>query len=333
MQREEIAETRLAEFREAIRQFRAILDIEAMAVSCHQLGQLIPCIHHPQHPPWILSRLNPTFSHLMADIPARLDEAHVNQLMQIYWGTSRLTAHSKITDEGTVALMQQVEQRLMYANEFWGNNACNMIEALSNFRGAAVEQATLDRVLLDAIYDFKAPCTSPFNISYFLQTIAKRQFKVKTEVIAAAVQNLTFHFDHLNMHHIAHLIASLAKLDFHDLHEFLHLFRQKLSLGSWSSQSMWGEDLVVLSKGLSQLDHVIVSPIMTKLEILARERHPPLTPNQARAFTQICQSMDYVLEIPITASNAQQDIPPTSASHTYLSFVHSDRLEGDFSQA
>lgn len=277
-------------FTEAVHQLRAILDVQSLALSFHRLGQTIPLLKPHQPEIWFLNKLDATLKVLFEDLEGHIEDATARQLMQIFWGASRLGASGLNPD--AEKLMKRVMQWLLEANEFGGNHACSMIEAVSNF-SFPLKQPTLDFILRDAVHDFILPTTSPFNILYFLNAAAKRELQIPKQIISAGLKNVVFHFDLLRMHHVASLISSLAVLQFQNIHEVLHVIRERTEITSWLYQPMWKDDFVKLTQSLSQLpvDPIEVRPIFAKLDRHARRHGPRFDPHQIEQITQACQSV------------------------------------------
>ena len=297
-QRQTIIETHLDLLSEALYQFRAILDIPSLAVSCHRMGQLIPLIRS-QHPElWLLPRLTSMLPLLLTEISEKTHQAQTRELIQFFWGMSRLGP--SILWRPSASWIYHVQALLIDANEFGGNNACNMVEALSNF-GLPLAADDQKILLQNAVHDFRDPSTSPFNLLYFLEATARQCYPMRHEIVAAAVHNCTVHFDLMNMHHIASFISSLALLQYRDLRDVLHLLRERMSFGTQSSQEMWNDDFVVLADALTQLqvETIEIEPILTNLYTLAQERHPPLDAQQIKAFTKSYEFVNFIFDTPI----------------------------------
>ena len=297
-QRQTTIETHLDVLSEALYQFRAILDIPSLAVSCHRIGQLIPLIRS-QHPElWMLPRLKSILPLLLTEISEKADQAQNRELMQFFWGMSRLGP--SILWRPSASWIYHVHDLLIDTNEFGGNNACNMVEALSNF-GLPLEADVQKILLRNAVHDFRHPSTSPFNLLYFLKATARQCYPVHHDIVASAVHNCTFYFDLMNMHHIASFISSLALLQYQDLRDVLHLLRGRMSFGTWSSQEMWNDDFVVLADALTKLrvETIEVLPILTSLYALAQQRDPSLSAHQIKAFTKSYQIVNYTFDTPI----------------------------------
>lgn len=297
-QREAILKERLDVFQESVYQLRAILDTGSIAVCCQRLGQIVPLLRENQPELWYLSKLKATLPMLFERLYLPSEIATMDPLLRIFWGMSRFGPN--VLNFDTKSKIKRMETLFLEENAFNGNEACNMMEAMFNLH-SDITQNVLDVVLRDAAHDLSQKQTSPFNIVYFLRTLAKGQISVPKDILLASLQNLELHFNHLTMHHISMTLSSLAVLEPIDLSYFLHLLRQRMSFGTWLSQSMWNNDLLKLSQGLSQLsiDTVEILPIFAKLDILVRERSPSFDAKQIQEFRQSCSTVGYQPVTPI----------------------------------